>query len=128
MKDYERKFNFYNWVPDFCDYDFSETNYESIVYFIKDIDGAEKIKKLKLIVKNSTRNEAIDICLTILKMHENHHNNLENETEEVLIKFGNEVVPKVIKLFQYPDISTCTVSKCANILASINCFLSLDIG
>jgi len=111
------KARFYSWVPAYCDLDYSPENYKTILFFVENHPPEQKIKKLKTI-KKRYRKQAIDVFITILNLHENHGNGVEEEVEKLLIKTGKSVVPKVIFLMHNAS-STCTVTKAASMLAKL---------
>lgn len=111
----ELKSNFFSWVPEFCDLEYSKGNYETILFFLSKNDAEKKIKKLEKLQDNEN---AADIYLTVLNAHANHGNGVEEKAKELLIEIGSPVVPKTISLL-YNARSTCTVTKAASILAEI---------
>jgi hypothetical protein len=76
------------------------------------------LKKLSDIVKQNNKDYTIDVCLTILKLHTNHGNGVEEKATEILAEIGKPSIEKVNKLFQ-TDVSTCTISNLAEVMAIV---------
>lgn len=119
MKQAEEKQYFYQVTPSFSDLAFNKENYDAIVYFADENSEKEKLNKLKKIIKEKDPNYSIEICLSILKMHTNHGNGLEEKATQELIKFGKAALPKTILLLENENVSTCTISNLADVLATV---------
>ncbi len=89
--------------------------------FFADEKNSAKSKsgRLKEIVKNRSQKDAIEICLSILKMHTNHGNGIEEEATQYLIKFSKAAIEPVIDLFSSGEVSTCTITNLADVLATV---------
>ncbi|MCB9231039.1 MAG: hypothetical protein H6581_05230 [Bacteroidia bacterium] len=109
--------NFFSWVPPCTEIPFSEKNYAAIQYFTDENPPQKKISRLEKTVKKQGQ-EATDLLLTVLDLHANHGNGVEEKAESLLTKIGPTVVPKVIALLDQAK-STCTVTRLASILADI---------
>jgi tetratricopeptide (TPR) repeat protein len=116
---YYRKAIFYEHVPDFTDLTYSDTNYELLALFADD-ERLEKDKFAKLdeIAKTGNIGLTTDVCLMILKLHANHGNGLEEDAVKKLTAIGKPAIAKVHQLF-LDNISTCTVSGLAEIMAAV---------
>lgn len=117
QKSTQLKAQFYIWVPDYCDLEYSEDNYNNISFFLLEKTPNEKLNKLKEIQKGDV-NRSIDILISVLNIHGNHGNGIEEETAKMLIEIGDSVVPKTIHLLNNAQ-STCTVTMAASILAEL---------
>ena len=116
---FNKKRYFNQLVPRFCNIDFSEKNLEIVNFFNDEQkDYKSKLKKLQDIEKTENKEFVIDICIIILNIHSNHSNGLEEDAAKILNKIGKPSLEKVHKLF-HSNISTCTVTNLASIMASI---------
>lgn len=111
------KSQYYSWMPEYCDLEYSTENYETIRFFLEDNSTEQKLNKVEEINMQDV-NRATDLFIAILNTHANHGNGVEEKAEKLLIKIGNSVVPKIILLMQNAP-STCTVTIAASILAEI---------
>ncbi len=111
------KAQYYSWVPEYCDLDYSTENYKTIQFFIDDNSTNQKLKKIKYLKKQDEK-RAVEVFIAILNSHANHGNGIEEEIEKSLIEIGDSVVPKVILLMQNAP-STCTVTIAASVLAEL---------
>jgi tetratricopeptide (TPR) repeat protein len=118
-KQYKKKAVYFNNIPSFLEMEYSEKNYELLVFFGSDESQAnEKISKLNTIHKQSENDFTIDVCLMILKLHANHGNGVEERATEILGIIGKPAIEKVNELFQF-DVSTCTVTNLADVMAKV---------
>lgn len=117
-EEFRRMALFYENVPDFTDLGYTPTNYDLLVLFADDRPEKEKFDKLNEIVKAGNIPFTTDTCLMILKLHANHGNGLEEEAARQLAKIGKPAIEKVHRLFT-DNISTCTVSSLAEIMATV---------
>lgn len=110
---------FYKNIPEDTDLEYSKENFELLQFFGTDENKpAKKLKKLQEISNQNNPQYTIDICLMILKLHANHGNGIEEKATETLKKIGKPAIEKVNKLFQ-SNVSTCTITNLADIMASI---------
>ena len=115
------------YIPQFIGLDCeSNDTYDLFNYFAGDTDPKEKIDKLETIQKTSSQDYTISVALMILRMHANHGNGVEEKAEEILKKIGKPAINKVNNLFTN-NISTCTVSAAARIMASVKDPSSWDL-
>ncbi|HLP63886.1 hypothetical protein [Flavobacterium sp.] len=118
-KEYQKKVLFYEMAINSFDFDYNEKNFENIVFFSSgENSSSEKFTRLKEIKNTENENYVIDICLSILKMHANHGNGLEDEATDILEKIGKPSLEKTHQLLQ-TNISTCTMSNLAQIMSTI---------
>lgn len=118
-KEYKNKASFYYNVPSFLNLEYSKENFEILKFFGTDEHKSEeKIKKLNEILEQNNQDYTIDVCLIILKLHANHGNGVEEKATEILVRIGKPAIGKVNKLFQL-DISTCTITDLADIMATV---------
>jgi len=118
-KEYRKKAVFYNNMLDFVDLDYSDENFGLLVLFgTNESSAEEKIAKLNEIYGAGDTEFTIDICLTILQLHANHGNGVEEKATDLLSKIGKPSIQKVNKLFQQ-DVSTCTITNLASIMATV---------
>jgi tetratricopeptide (TPR) repeat protein len=118
QEDYKKMAVFYKYVPDFTDLTYSSNNYDLLMFFGGDAPSQEKLKKLEEIQKANDINFTIDICIVILNIHSNHGNGVEEKATAILTGIGTPSLNKVHKLFQ-SDVSTCTITNLATIMAAI---------
>lgn len=117
--EYRNKSIYYSNVPDFSNLKYSNENFELLKFFGTNENKPEKkIRKLIEIEKQNNQNYTIDVCLMILKLHANHGNGVEEKATEILGKIGKPSIEKVNLLFQY-DVSTCTITNLADIMAKV---------
>lgn len=117
--EHKRKQNFYGVVPPFAKLDYTKENYELIASFAsRKKQPKEKYALLDNLVKTRSSEFLADICLTILAMHQNHDNELEERATKELVRIGKESIPKVIELLGSETVSTCTLTNAADILAT----------
>jgi tetratricopeptide (TPR) repeat protein len=119
VMEYRKKAIFYNNVLEFLDLEYSKENFELLVLFGTDESTVEeKMSKLNEIYEANDTEFTIDICLTILQLHANHGNGVEEKATELLSKIGEPSIQKVNKLFQ-EDVSTCTITNLADVMATV---------
>ncbi|MGH2665528.1 tetratricopeptide repeat protein [Flavobacterium sp.] len=110
---------FHQLVPGFCEMEFSEKNLEIIDFFKSSHNNYKtKLEKLKEIEKNESQKFTIETCITILNIHTNHGNGLEEGAVKLLIKIGKPALDEVHKLFG-TNVSTCTITNLAEIMATL---------
>ncbi|MFI5203088.1 MAG: tetratricopeptide repeat protein [Flavobacteriales bacterium] len=120
QKIHEEKYYFYQLTPDFVDIEFNKDNYELLMFFADEEKKADdKLKKIEEIAKDKPTDFAIDVYLSILSMHANHGNGVEEKATENLANIGEPAIEKTIKLFQTNGISTCTVTALAEIMGKV---------
>lgn len=118
-KEFKNKSVFYQNVPELTNLDYSKDNYELLIFFGSNENKADKkIKKLNEIVKSNNQEYTIDVCLMILKLHNNHGNGVEEKATEILEKIGKPSIEKVNSLFQ-SNVSTCTITNLSDIMAVV---------
>lgn len=118
-KEYKKKAVYFNNIPTFSEMEYSENNYELLVFFgTNEHQANEKISKLNTIHKQNKNDFTIDVCLMILKLHANHGNGVEERATEILGIIGKPAIEKVNKLFLL-DVSTCTVTNLADVMAKV---------
>ena len=116
----KNKFTFYQCTPAFSDLVYNEKNYAAINYFLSEENkGKDKVKKLNSFYKKESKGFTIDLCLSILKMHANHENALEQQATDLLAKIGKPAIAKSILLFESENISTCSISNLAEVMATV---------
>jgi len=115
---YSKLDRFYRMIPEFLILDYDENLLETIDFFSSDQSPEEKMKKYEDVCRDSLES-VINVSIIILFLHENHDNGLEEIVTEKLISIGNPAIPLVSELFQNQFISTCTVTKCAEIFSAI---------
>ena len=116
---FNKKRYFYQLIPSFCEMEFSEKNLETIHFFNDESkDYKSKLNKIKEIEKNESLTFTIETCITILNIHANHGNGLEDDASKLLVKIGKRSLDKVHQLFN-SKVSTCTVTNLAWIMATI---------
>lgn len=119
QKTASQKAIFYQYVPNFLDFEYSKENMQVIEFFGKSSNSAgDKKMKLAQIEQKENQDYLIDICLIVLKMHANHGNGIEDKAAEMLAKIGQPAIEKTHKLFQ-SDISTCTITLLAKVMAAV---------
>ena len=119
VEEYTKQSLFHSYVPSFLDLTYSEENFNLIQYFSDhQYSAKEKIARLNSIHENKTQDYTIDVCLTILKMHENHGNGVEEHASKLLMKIGQASIQKVQELFK-TDVSTCTINELADVMISL---------
>ncbi len=117
--EYQQKAIYYYNVPDFLDLEYSDENFELLLFFGTDEKTVdEKMNKLNTLFEKSSQERTIDVCLMILKLHANHGNGVEERATEVLKEIGKPTIEKVNKLFQL-DVSTCTITSLADVMAIV---------
>ncbi|GEM_PF-2022883 len=110
---------YYNNIPTCSDLEYSKDNFELLKFFGTDENKSDiKIKKLDEILKQNTENYTIDVCLMILNLHANHGNGVEEKATTMLSNIGKSAIVKVNLLFQ-TDVSTCTITNLAEIMAIV---------
>lgn len=110
---------YYKNIPWFSGLNFSKENKELLEFFWSyDKDGQLKINRLNEISKSGNVDYIVDVCLMILKIHENHDNGLEDKATEILERIGKPGIEKVNLLFQ-SNVSTCTITNLADIMATV---------
>lgn len=118
-REFKNKALFYNNIPKFSNLEYSKENYDLLMFFgTEDNNSNKKLKKLNDIFKQNTQDYTIDLCLIILKLHANHGNGVEDRATEILATIGKPSIEKVNQLFQ-TDVSTCTISNLAEIMAIV---------
>jgi tetratricopeptide (TPR) repeat protein len=118
-EEFVKKAVYYEYVPDFTDLAYSSTNYDLLALFADEQrDEKDKFAKLDEIAKTGNIGITTDVCLLILKLHANHGNGLEEEAVKKLIAIGKPAITKVNWMFS-DNISTCTVSGLAEIMAAV---------
>ncbi len=118
-EEFRKKSVYYEYVPDFTDLAYSRASYDLLALFADgERDVKDKFAKLDEIVKAGNIGTTTDVCLIILKLHANHGNGLEEEAVRQLIAIGKPAIMKVNWLFS-DNISTCTVSGLAEIMATV---------
>lgn len=114
-KTHEKMYNFYHLSPPFTKWNYSEENLALLEFFMDENSSKDKLKKLK---SSANKKNGVDLCISVLYMHANHGNGVEEEAEKILAKMGTKVLSDVIQLFYHSN-STCTITKSASILAEI---------
>ncbi len=110
---------FYKNIPNFLNVDYSDENYDQLVFFGSNKASADtKLKKLEEIYQKKNDKATIELCILILKLHANHGNGVEEKASDVLIKIGKPSLDMIHKLFQ-ADVSTCTITNLGNVMATI---------
>jgi tetratricopeptide (TPR) repeat protein len=118
-KEYKNKSVYYTFVPEFSDMEYSVNNHALLTLFGSNAPPVDKkLKRLKEIYTDGPQEYVIDVCLMILKLHTNHGNGVEDEATNLLIKIGKPAIEKVHKLFK-SDVSTCTITNLASIMAKV---------
>lgn len=119
QNEFKQKSIYFDNVPYFSDLEYNDKNYNLILFFGSEKNKyKEKINKLNLIQKTENENYVIDICLTILKLHANHGNGLENDATKILTQIGKNSLEKTHKLIK-TNISTCTITNLTEIMSTI---------
>lgn len=119
VDEYDKKAQFYSFVPEFCTLPYTKENFETLTFFYDNNPTKEKFSKLQAYIKNAPKEDAIDMCISILAIHNNHGNGLEEKAVDELVKFGVSAVPKSVLLLQDPKVSTCTITNAAAVLAEV---------
>lgn len=119
MEESQNKYKFFQIISNFSDIQYSKENLETLLFFAENNPIKEKENKLNDIVKNKAQSFVIDVCLSILKIHANHGNGIEEKATMELINFGNKSIPKAINMMENENVSTCTITNIADILASV---------
>lgn len=118
-EEYNRKSFYYNNVPGFLDLDYTDKNFELLTFFSsEDKKANKKLKRLTNIFENESQDFTINVCLMILKLHANHGNGVEEKATEILEKIGEPCIKKVHLLFQ-SNVSTCTLTNLADVMATV---------
>jgi hypothetical protein len=117
LADAKFKAEYYSWVPEYCEFPYTKANYDALNFFASDAASKKKKKELQKISEGDKTN-AINMLISILNMHANHGNGIEEEAAKMLTQIGTPAVPKVIALMEYAP-STCTVTNAASILADV---------
>lgn len=118
-KEYRQKSIYYKNIPDFLNTVFSKEEYDKLILFGDESNSAKS--KLDYLEKQFAKNEnskTIELCIIILKLHANHGNGVEERATEILSNIGKPSLDMVHKLFQ-TDVSTCTITNLADIMATI---------
>ena len=118
-KEHREKNFFYQVTPSFSTFPFSPANFETLTFFATENTPEEKYKELDKIIRERDEVYSIEICLSILKMHANHDNRLEQQAADALVKFGKTAIPESVSLFKNDDLSTCTLTNLAYIFATV---------
>jgi tetratricopeptide (TPR) repeat protein len=120
VKERKEQASFYQLIPSQSSLAFTKENFDLLIFFADEKNAAKaKSAKLKEVVKKREAKDAIEICLSILKMHANHGNGIEEESTQHLIKFGTKATDPVINLFLSGEVSTCTITNLADVLATV---------
>lgn len=118
-KEFKNKSIYFNNMPNFSNLEYSNENFELLEFFgSNENEPDKKLKKLNEIEKQNNQEYTIDVCLLILKLHANHGNGVEEKATEILEKIGKPSIEKVNLLFQ-TDVSTCTITNLADIMATV---------
>lgn len=118
-KEYRKKGLYYEIAIHSSDFLYDEKNYETLVFFSSEKNSnSKKSSRLREIKNNESENYLINVCLSILKMHTNHGNGLEEEATEMLEKIGKPSLEKTHQLLQ-TNISTCTMTNLAQIMSVV---------
>ncbi|WP_169630223.1 tetratricopeptide repeat protein [Flavobacterium humi] len=117
--EFNKKAIFNNHVPYFSNIEYNDKNFEVVTFFSSEQNDAKaKLSKLDKIQKSESEDYTIDICLTILKIHTNHGNGVEEKATEILAKIGKPALEKTHKLFN-TDVSTCTITNLSEIMSKV---------
>jgi len=117
--EYRKKAIFYKNIADFVEFEYSKENFDLLVLFGTDESSPEeKMNKLNEIYSANDPKFTIDICLTILELHANHGNGVEEKATEILSEIGKPAIEKVNLLFQ-EQVSTCTITNLAEVMATV---------
>lgn len=117
--EYGQMAQYYRYMPEFTAMEYSQENYDLLMFFGGNEKTAkEKLEKLKQIKKAKNDAHTIDVCLMVLKLHANHGNGVEENAAEILTGIGKPALEKVHLLFK-SDVSTCTITNLAGIMAKL---------
>ncbi|MGQ2984769.1 tetratricopeptide repeat protein [Flavobacterium sp.] len=117
--EYGQMSQYYRYMPDFTAMEYSQENYDLLMFFGGNEKTAkEKMDRLKQIKKAKNDAYTIDVCLMVLKLHENHGNGVEENAADILTGIGKPALEKVHLLFK-SDVSTCTITNLAGIMAKL---------
>lgn len=118
-EEYRKKSVFYSLSLYSADFEYNDKNYEVITFFESNENSkSKKSARLNQLKSTENQNYVIDLCLSILKMHANHGNGIEEEATKILEKIGKPALYNTHKLIQ-TNISTCTMTNLAQIMATI---------
>ena len=118
-KEYRQKSIYYKNIPNFLSTAFSKAEYDQLILFGDESNSAKsKLDYLEMQFAKNENSKTIELCIIILKLHANHGNGVEERATEILTKIGKPSLEMVHKLFQ-TDVSTCTVTNLADIMATI---------
>lgn len=117
--EFSSKSIFYKNMPSFSSLEYSKENFDLLKFFgTEENKPNKKLKKLNEINSKNNQEYTIDVCLMILKLHANHGNGIEEKAAEILTNIGKPAIEKVNQLFK-SDVSTCTITNLADIMANI---------
>lgn len=118
-KTFQQKAMFYKNVPAASGFEFSEENFNLLLYFGGEEQSAEnKLKRLADLKQSKSDKEMTAICLAILKIHANHGNGVEEEAAKMLGQIGPSCLEAVHAMF-LSNVSTCTITNLADVMATI---------
>ena len=116
-REFQRRAAYFQWVPPFTDLTYSDQNYAMIAFLVQNNPSVHKLRELEAITRGLDRDSAIDVCVTILAIHANAGNGLEEKAVQELVRFGKPSVPKVIQLLQMAGAPVSATASAAEVLS-----------